>query len=158
MDIGGGASRLVDALLDAGFRHVTVLDIAESALDLAMRRLGPRASAVTWVRADVASREPGVPFDLWHDRAVFHFMTRPENRQAYLATLRKTLRPGGQAIIATFSMTGPERSGLPVMRYEPESPAVELGGSFRLAESLREEHVTPAGKVQNFQFSRFARV
>ena len=159
VDIGAGASRLVDALLDAGFRNVTVLDVAEGARDKAKRRLGPRASAVTWVTADVASWEPGSPFDLWHDRAVFHFMTRPEDQESYRATMLRALRPGGQAIIATFSMAGPERcSGLPVRRYEPESLASELGTGFRLVGCVREQHLTPAGRVQDFQYSRFVRV
>ena len=159
VDIGGGASRLVDALLDAGFRNLTVLDIADIPLDKARRRLGPRASAVTWVPADVRSWEPGTPFDLWHDRAVFHFMTRPEDREAYLATMRKALSPGGQVIIGTFSTAGPEQcSGLPVTRYEPDTLATVLGAAFRLVESVREEHVTPTRKVQCFQFSRFVRV
>ena len=158
VDIGGGASRFVDALLDSGYRQVTVLDLAEAALDKAKRRLGPRASAVTWVGADVASFSPSVAFDLWHDRALFHFMTQPEDREAYLATMNRVLRPGGQAIIATFSLAGPERcSGLPVRRYEPESLASELGPAFRLVESAREEHRTPAGAVQSLQYSRFLR-
>jgi ubiquinone/menaquinone biosynthesis C-methylase UbiE len=159
VDVGGGASRLVDALLDAGFRHVAVLDIAEGALATARRRLGARAAAVTWIAADVTSWEPGAPFDLWHDRAVFHFMTRQEEREAYRATLRKAVRPGGQAIIATFSTSGPDRcSGLPVMRYEPDTLAAELGTGFLLLDSVRDEHVTPAGKVQSFLFTRFARL
>jgi hypothetical protein len=96
--------------------------------------------------------------DLWHDRAVFHFMVRDEDRKGYVATLRRALRPGGQAIIATFASDGPERcSGLPVSRYEPETLAAELGPCFRLVEGMREEHVTPAGKIQRFQFSRFVR-
>jgi ubiquinone/menaquinone biosynthesis C-methylase UbiE len=159
VDVGGGASRLVDALLDAGHRSVTVLDIAEGALALARRRLGPRAAAVEWITADVTTWEPGAPFDLWHDRAVFHFLTRPEDREAYRATLRRALRRGGQAIVATFSTAGPERcSGLPVVRYEPETLASELGAELRLVQSAREEHLTPGGKLQRFQYSRLVRL
>jgi cysteine desulfurase len=158
VDLGGGASRLVDALLASGFSRVTVVDIAAAALERARRRLGARASAVTWVASDVAAWTPGSTFDLWHDRAVFHFMVRDEDRNAYLATLRRALRSGGHAIIGTFASDGPERcSGLPVRRYEPEMVAAELGTGFRLVESVREEHVTPGGKVQRFQFSRFVR-
>lgn len=159
VDVGGGAARLVDALVAAGHRHLAVLDIAEGALDVARRRLGAQAAAVEWIACDVTAWEPGSPFDLWHDRAVFHFMTRAADREAYRATLRKALRPGGQAIIGTFSASGPDMcSGLPVVRYEPETLAAELGAGFRLLDSEREEHVTPAGKVQHFQFSRLLRV
>jgi SAM-dependent methyltransferase len=158
VDIGGGASRLVDALLDRGHTQVTVLDIAAPALDQARRRLGKRAPAVTWIAADVTSWVPAVPFDVWHDRAVFHFLTRAEDREAYRATMRAALRPGGHAILATFSTSGPERcSGLPVVRYEPATLTAELGDGFRLVESVRDEHLTPAGKMQSFQFSRFVR-
>jgi len=158
LDVGGGASRFSDLLLDAGFHHLTVLDISEAALERARRRLGPRASAVTWVAADVTSWRPGELFDLWHDRAVFHFMTRPEEQAGYLDALQRALRPGGQAILATFSTTGPERcSGLPVARYEPESLARQLGPEFRLLESDYEDHRTPGGRVQRFQYSRFVR-
>ena len=158
VDIGGGASRLVDALLVRGFQHVAVLDIAEGALDKAQRRLGSRASAVAWVAGDVTSWEQDAPFDVWHDRAVFHFMTCAEEREAYRTAMRKALRVGGQAIIGTFAAGGPDRcSGLPVVRYEAETLAAELGLGFQLLESLREDHVTPTGKVQRFQFCRFVR-
>ena len=158
VDLGGGASRLVDALLDSGVSRMTVVDIAAAALERARNRLGPRASAVTWVTSDVAHWKPDSTFDVWHDRAVFHFMVRDEDRKAYLATLRSALRPGGHAIIGTFASDGPERcSGLPVRRYEPEALAAELGTGFRLVDSVRDEHVTPGGKVQRFQFSRFVR-
>jgi hypothetical protein len=110
------------------------------------------------VTSDVADWNPETTFEVWHDRAVFHFMVREEDRKAYVATLRRVLRPGGHAIIGTFASDGPERcSGLPVVRYEPERLAAELGAGFRLVDSVREEHVTPGGKVQRFQFSRFVR-
>jgi cysteine desulfurase len=158
VDVGGGASRLVDAMLDAGFERVTVVDIATAALERAKRRLGSRASRVGWVTSDVTTWKPTGTFDVWHDRAVFHFMVRPEDRDAYRATLRRALRMGGHAIIGTFATDGPDRcSGLPVARYEPETLAAELGPEFRLVESVREEHVTPSGNVQRFQFSRFVR-
>jgi SAM-dependent methyltransferase len=159
VDVGGGASRLVDALLDAGYQELVVVDIAAAALDRARKRLAASASRVTWVTSDVAGWDPGAPFDVWHDRAVFHFMVTPEERRAYRATLLRALRPGGHAIIGTFASDGPERcSALPVRRYEPEALADELGAELRFVESVREQHVTPAGKVQSFQFSRFVRV
>ncbi|BDG03117.1 class I SAM-dependent methyltransferase [Anaeromyxobacter oryzae] len=159
VDVGGGASRLVDALIEKWFEHVTVVDIADAPLELARKRLGDRASRVTWVTSDVGDWAPDGPYDVWHDRAVFHFMVRPEDRAAYLSTLRSALRSGGHLIIGTFASNGPDRcSALPVMRYEPETLAAELGPDFRLLEGVRAEHVTPAGKVQQFQFSRFVRI
>jgi SAM-dependent methyltransferase len=159
VDVGGGASRLVDCLLDAGYRHVTVLDVSTEALAMARARLGPRARSVAWVEADVTCWAPGGTFDVWHDRAVFHFLTDPADRAAYRKVMTTALAPGGAAIIGTFASDGPERcSGLPVARYEPGSLAVELGEGFRLLDAAHEEHLTPSGKVQRFQFSRFARV
>jgi SAM-dependent methyltransferase len=159
VDVGGGASRLVDALLESGHEQVAVLDIAAAALDRARRRLGARAAGVTWIASDVARWHPVAPFDVWHDRAVFHFMVRPEEREAYRATLLRALRGGGHAIIATFAADGPERcSGLPVMRYEPETLAAELGPDLELIESVHDGHVTPSGHVQRFQYSHFVRV
>lgn len=156
VDVGGGASRLVDALLEAGYRDVTVLDIAEAALAKARARVGDRAR---WVASDVLAWSPETTFDVWHDRAVFHFMVRPEERDAYRATMLRALRRGGHAIVATFAANGPEKcSGLPVQRYEPEELAAALGPELRLVEHLHEEHFTPAGKRQAFQFSRFERV
>lgn len=159
VDVGGGASRLVDALLEAGYQEIAVVDIADAALEKARKRLAGNASRVKWVTSDVGRWEPDKLFDLWHDRAVFHFMVAAEDRRSYLKTLKQALRPGGHAIIGTFASDGPERcSGLPVQRYEPDTLAAELGADFRIVESVREEHVTPAGKVQRFQFSRFVRV
>ncbi len=159
VDVGGGASRLVDGLLDAGYEGVTVVDIAEAALLKARARLGARAERVRWIASDVLGWTPSDVFDVWHDRAVFHFMVRAEDRAAYLATMRRAVKRGGHVILATFAENGPERcSGLPVQRYEPESLAAELGPGLRLIESLRDEHVTPAGKAQAFQYSRFERI
>lgn len=158
VDVGGGASRLVDALLDEGYERVAVLDVADAALARARSRLGARASRVAWIAADVRTWAPDGPYDVWHDRAAFHFMARPEDRAAYRATLLRAVPVGGHVIVATFASDGPERcSGLPVVRWEPDALATELGPSFRLAESLREDHVTPAGKVQRFQYSRLVR-
>ncbi|MBX3234273.1 MAG: class I SAM-dependent methyltransferase [Labilithrix sp.] len=155
VDVGGGASRLVDGLLEVGHRDVTVVDISEAALARSRARVAER---VRWIVSDVLRWTPEVVFDVWHDRAVFHFMVRPEDREVYRATMLRALARGGHAIVATFAASGPERcSGLPVQRYEPEELAAELGPELRLVESLHEEHVTPAGKVQAFQFSRFRR-
>jgi SAM-dependent methyltransferase len=158
VDIGGGASRLVDALLERGYERVTVVDVAPAALARARARLGDRAARVTWAASDVRTFEPDGPVDVWHDRAAFHFMVSPEDRRAYVTAMLRAIRCGGTAIIATFAPDGPERcSGLPVMRWEPAALAAELGSTFRLVESVGEDHVTPAGKVQRFQFSRFVR-
>lgn len=158
IDVGGGASRLVDHLLEAGYTDLTVLDIAETALERAGVRLGPKALQVKWLVADVTCWRPERRYRLWHDRAVFHFLTEPADRAAYRDCLRAALLPGGHAIIASFALDGPENcSGLPVRRYSPASLATELGAGFRLVSSRDETHLTPAGKLQHFQYSVFAR-
>lgn len=158
IDIGGGASTLVDALLAAGHRAVTVLDISDKALAAARTRLGARAESVAWIVADVTRWRPEASYPVWHDRAAFHFLTDAGERAAYMAALRAALRPGGTAIIAAFAADGPERcSGLPVRRYSPALLAGELGPGFRLIETTDEEHVTPAGARQHFVFCRFRR-
>jgi 2-polyprenyl-3-methyl-5-hydroxy-6-metoxy-1,4-benzoquinol methylase len=154
VDIGGGASRLVDALIDEGLGRVTVLDISSAALDAARTRLGAAAGAVEWIAADVTEWTPAQRYDIWHDRAAFHFLTEAEQRKAYVARLRQALQPEGHAIIATFALDGPERcSGLPVMRYDPAGLAEALGPSFRLVDQRRHVHTTPWGSTQAFQFS-----
>jgi SAM-dependent methyltransferase len=156
VDIGGGASRLVDRLLARGFRHVTVLDISAPALDVAKARLGERASEAEWIVADVTAWQPKQRFDIWHDRAAFHFLVDAADRAAYIASLKQALVPGGHAIIATFAIDGPEKcSGLPVQRYDAESLARELGDGFVLIESRRHDHATPWHSNQRFQFSLF---
>jgi 2-polyprenyl-3-methyl-5-hydroxy-6-metoxy-1,4-benzoquinol methylase len=158
IDVGGGASRLADALLESGHRDITVLDIAEAALAKSRARLASQAEDVSWIASDLRDWKPESSFDVWHDRAVFHFMVTDDDRRAYLSTLRQAVRHGGHVIIATFGANGPEKcSGLPVQRYEPEGLAAVLGSEFSLVESVREEHLTPAKKVQSFQFSRFSR-
>jgi SAM-dependent methyltransferase len=158
IDVGGGASRLADALLERGFWNLTVLDIADGALAQARERLGARAAGVRWVAADITAWTPDARFDLWHDRAVFHFLTGKSDRAAYGAVLERALAPRGQAVIGTFAADGPERcSGLAVMRYDGDSLGRELGPAWRLAETVRHDHTTPAGAVQPFQFCRFAR-
>ncbi|HZV53991.1 MAG TPA: class I SAM-dependent methyltransferase [Rhodocyclaceae bacterium] len=158
IDVGGGASNLVDHLLDQSFTDVTVLDISASALSAVKERLGTRAGAVHWLAGDVTRLKPKKLFRLWHDRAVFHFLTDAEDRRAYLSTLSGTLPSGSHAIIATFAEDGPERcSNLPVCRYSPERLAAELGSGFTLVESLRETHVTPAQGEQKFIYCCFRR-
>jgi SAM-dependent methyltransferase len=158
VDIGGGASRLVDALVDGGYEAVTVLDLSESALAAARARLGATAAGVTWIVADVIGWKPRQRYDLWHDRAAFHFLTDAADRAGYVACLREALRPGGHAIIATFALDGPERcSGLPVVRYDAGSLGKVLGDAFSLVETRRHDHHTPMGSTQRFQFSVFRR-
>jgi 2-polyprenyl-3-methyl-5-hydroxy-6-metoxy-1,4-benzoquinol methylase len=158
VDIGGGASRLVDALVDEGYEAVTVLDLSESALAAAKTRLGQTAARVAWIVADVVAWKPPQRYDVWHDRAAFHFLTDAADRTAYVAGLREALRPGGHAIIATFALDGPERcSGLPVIRYDAASLGEVLGSAFDLVETRRHDHHTPMGMTQRFQFSLFRR-
>lgn len=154
VDVGGGASTLVDDLLDRGYEDVTVLDISASALTLAKERLGARAGAVTWLTGDVTSMTlPERRFDFWHDRAVFHFLTEPSARQRYLGALRCSLRAGGHVVVATFGPHGPERcSGLPVARYDAGEIHREFGDRFRKVGSATEVHQTPWGVEQEFVY------
>jgi SAM-dependent methyltransferase len=156
VDIGGGASRLVDHLIDRGYRHVSVLDLSESALATARTRLGAAAGRVEWIAADVTDWMPRRTYDIWHDRAAFHFLVEPAAQAVYVRRLRQGLKPGGHAIIGTFAPDGPEKcSGLPVARHDSESLAAVLGPGFALVDHLRHEHATPWGSVQRFQFSIF---
>jgi len=159
IDVGGGASVLVDKLLDQGFGDLTVLDISSKALDYAKKRLGNRAGAVKWIEADVTEFEPSEKYDLWHDRAVFHFLTSEEDRKKYLQNMNKALNPGGQVIIAAFSLDGPLKcSGLDVERYSPEKMNNQLGNAFELVKSADEGHMTPWGKEQKFTYCYFRKV
>jgi SAM-dependent methyltransferase len=158
IDVGGGTSVLVDRLLDQGY-SVAVLDISEAALQRAKARLGQRAEKVRWIVADVTVNPTLETADLWHDRAVFHFLTEPADRAAYVDLLRRTVPVGGHAIIATFALDGPEKcSGLPVCRYDGPALAREFAPAFSLIRSAPESHVTPWGKRQSFQYSLFRRV
>jgi SAM-dependent methyltransferase len=154
IDIGGGASRLVDGLIARGHHDVTVLDLSDAALAAAKARLGDRASRARWIVADITQWEPDAAYDVWHDRAAFHFLTEDADRAAYIARLRRGLRIGGHAIIATFAFDGPDRcSGLPVVRYSPHSLRQTLGSDFTLITSRNDSHATPWGSTQSFQFS-----
>lgn len=150
IDVGGGASRLVDDLLGRGWRDVTVLDVSAAALEMARARVGPEAP-VTWLHQDVLTWQPPRRFGLWHDRAVFHFLVDPDEQRTYLETVAAAIEPGGAVILATFAPDGPEQcSGLPVHRYSSAELAGHLGPAFRLVAERREEHLTPAGAVQAF--------
>lgn len=158
IDIGGGASVLVDHLLDLGYSNLAVLDISGAALNASRSRLGAQAAAVEWFEADVTTFEPPRRYALWHDRAAFHFLTEAGDRAHYVTALRKTLLPGGTAIIATFAREGPPKcSGLDVVRYDEQSIAVELGAEFALREMRRETHITPGNAEQRFSYFRFER-
>jgi trans-aconitate methyltransferase len=154
IDIGGGASRLVDALVDRGFAAVTVLDLSEAALQSAKARLGEQGASVRWIAADATIWQPPDALDIWHDRGAFHFLVEARDRAAYIDRLHAGLKPGGHAIIATFAPDGPEKcSGLPVQRYDPESLSKAIGTAFELVEHQLHRHVTPWGAAQSFQFS-----
>ena len=151
VDVGGGASTLVDALLERGWRDLTVVDIAEPALAASRERLGQQARLVDWVRADLTAWRSDRTFDVWHDRAVFHFLTAADDRARYVAQARRAVRPGGHVIVASFGPDGPTRcSGLDVVRYSPEAMHAEFGAGFELLDSVREVHQTPSGRAQEF--------
>jgi ubiquinone/menaquinone biosynthesis C-methylase UbiE len=154
LDVGGGASVLVDDLLDAGYLNLSVLDISATALHAAQARLGSAASRVRWMEADVTSLQlPEASIDVWHDRAVFHFLTDPLDRQRYVQTVLRAVRPGGHVIIATFAEDGPQKcSGLNVVRYRPEQLHQEFGAAFDLVKSAKELHHTPSGADQRFVY------
>ena len=154
IDVGGGASTLVDDLLDRGYRNLTVLDLSERAIAHARSRLGSRAELVTWIVADVTDvRLPEHHYDFWHDRAVFHFLTDEAARQRYVSAVRHALKPGGHIVVATFGPEGPDRcSGLPVVRYSPQAIHDEFGDQFMKVGSDTEIHRTPAGNEQEFVY------
>jgi SAM-dependent methyltransferase len=158
IDIGGGASRLVDDLLLANFGRLTVLDLSAAALDAARQRLGESAARVKWVVADVTTWQPSQTYALWHDRAAFHFLTERADQSAYIERLKRAVKPAGFAIIGTFAPDGPARcSGLPIVRHDAASLATRLGDEFELIDARRHEHTTPWDAVQRFQFASFRR-
>jgi trans-aconitate methyltransferase len=159
LDVGGGDSKLVDALVARGLTCLAILDISATALARARVRLGPAGGVPTWIAADVTTDWSFEPVDIWHDRAVFHFLTDEKDRARYREHLLVHLKAGGMAVIATFALDGPEKcSGLTVARYSPETLAAELGQDFQLVNSFDHVHRTPSGASQSFQYSRFTRV
>ena len=154
IDVGGGQSTLVDDLLSRGYENLTVLDIAQSAIDSTRKRLSTAGNHVKWLIADVTRVTlPENHYDLWHDRAVFHFLTEPSQRQAYVRQVALSVKPGGHVIVATFGPEGPEKcSGLDVRRYDADSLHEEFGRRFRLVESSKEIHRTPFGTEQPFLY------
>jgi 2-polyprenyl-3-methyl-5-hydroxy-6-metoxy-1,4-benzoquinol methylase len=152
IDVGGGASTLVDDLVESGFEYITVLDISAKALQFARERLGERAANVNWIEADITQANlPYQAYDVWHDRAVFHFLTQAADRARYVEKVQHGVRPGGHVIVATFANDGPDHcSGLEVMRYDPEGLHDEFGDSFDLVNSTPETHHTPLGTEQRF--------
>ena len=159
IDVGGGASLLVDYLLDSSFTKLAVLDISHAAIKLAKHRLGKRANNVEWFEADVTEFQSPHKFELWHDRAVFHFLTDEEDRKRYMRVLKDTMTPSGHLIIATFAIDGPKKcSGLDVVRYDAKSLSAQVGSEFELLEEIDETHMTPANVEQKFTYFRFKRL
>jgi 2-polyprenyl-3-methyl-5-hydroxy-6-metoxy-1,4-benzoquinol methylase len=154
VDVGGGESTLVDDLVALGYRNLTILDISQRALVLTRQRLAESAIGIHWICADVAASPLAAnAFDVWHDRAVFHFLTSEEQRIAYVRAVQSAVRPGGHVIISTFGPEGPDKcSGLPVMRYDAEDLHGEFGTHFRLIDSSKELHETPFGTIQQFLY------
>ena len=163
IDIGGGASTLVDFLLDAGYKNLSVLDISHGAIEQAKFRLGRSkielADKVEWLEHDITRFITCKSFDVWHDRAVFHFLTDAADRLRYLEAMSNVVKPGGHAIVATFNLDGPEKcSGLDVVRYSPETMSAIFGEGFQFVETRSEKHETPGGASQSFVYCRFIRV
>jgi SAM-dependent methyltransferase len=158
--VGGGASTLVDDLLAEGYTDLTVLDLSSAALAVAKQRLMKHGDCVHWLEGDITRVElPIHRFDIWHDRAVFHFLTDPADRHAYVERVMHSVRPCGHLIVATFAEDGPEKcSGLPVMRYQPETLHAEFGDAFQLVGHEKEAHHTPSGTVQQFVYCHFRKV
>jgi ubiquinone/menaquinone biosynthesis C-methylase UbiE len=154
IDVGGGASTLVDDLLADGYSNLTVLDLSSAALSAAKERLGARAAAVRWLEADITEIDlPRLEYEVWHDRAVFHFLTSEEDRAAYVRAVLRAVKHGGHVIVATFAEDGPEQcSGLPVVRYSAAHLHSEFGDSFTLLDHQTEDHHTPFGTVQKFVY------
>ncbi|GAA0682520.1 class I SAM-dependent methyltransferase [Dyella marensis] len=159
IDVGGGASSLVDHLLHEGYADLAVMDLSDSALATSRERLGERASQVDWIAGDVLAFAPLKRYALWHDRAVFHFLVRTDDRRRYLEALHRASQVGTQVVMATFAEDGPERcSGLPVARYRAAELHAAFGADYELVESTRETHRTPGGAEQHFTWVRMRRV
>jgi len=156
IDIGGGLSRLADHLLADGFQNLSVLDISSEAIALAQDRIGNGKASVKWIVSDVTKWQPNDYYDIWHDRAVFHFLTEFGDQTAYIETLKRALKSGGYLVIGTFALDGPEKcSGLPVMRHDPNSLQNLLGSNFNLIDTRTQNHRTPFQSIQHFQYCVF---
>jgi SAM-dependent methyltransferase len=159
IDIGGGASPLINHLLDDKIPQLAVLDISQAALTRSQARLGPRQLLIRWIVADITTVPDLGHFDLWHDRAVFHFLTSPDDRRQYISLAKRTIPPAGHLIISTFAPDGPDQcSGLAVQRYDPQNLAAEFVPSFTLKKQAAETHLTPWGKPQQFTYAVLQRV
>lgn len=154
IDVGGGEATLVDDLVGRGYRHVTVLDISPAAIEVAKGRLGPAGASVHWITGDITAVDlEAARYDVWHDRAVFHFLTSADDRAAYVRQVARSVRLGGHVIVATFGLDGPDKcSGLDVVRYDAENLHGEFGPKFRLLDSVTELHETPWGTPQRFVY------
>ena len=158
IDVGGGASTLVDHLCIDGFKDISVLDVSARALAHAKLRLAEKSCGVKWIESDITDFKPPQQFSLWHDRAVFHFLTAKEDRDSYVKVLKHALRPEGHLIIMAFAIDGPKKcSGLDIVQYDAEKLKTELGGSFELIEKGHQVHITPAAKEQKFAYFQFTR-
>lgn len=158
IDVGGGASVLVDFLCKEGFVNLSVLDISGNALADARNRLGELAKSINWIESDITEFIPFHEFTLWHDRAVFHFLTDESDRRKYVSSLTQVLKPGGHLIIAAFAIGGPDEcSGLEIVQYDASRLISELGEEFEFREEINEIHITPANKIQKFTYFRFTR-
>ena len=156
IDIGGGASTLVDKLCEAGYTDISVLDVSASALALAKDRLAEKACQVQWYEEDITCFRPPRQFDLWHDRAVFHFLTNQADRDSYVSVLKQALKPSGHLIIMAFAIDGPIKcSGLDIVQYDADKLKTALGQGFKLVETGHETHITPTDKQQKFAYFRF---
>jgi len=159
IDIGAGTSVLVDYLKKEHYTNLTVLDISENAIAIAKKRLGKSAKSINWIVSDITKFDVFQKFSLWHDRALFHFLTDPSDRGIYVKALINAVRPEGHLIIATFAIGGPKKcSGLEIVQYDSEKMIAELGDNFKLVEERKEVHITPANKEQKFNFFLFRRV
>lgn len=156
IDVGGGASTLVDHLQANGYKNIAVLDISEAALKHAQQRLGSTSNDIEWIICDITEYRPSHPVDIWHDRAVFHFLTDEIDRKKYIKALKASLAPGGHLIIAAFAIGGPTRcSGLDIVQYDADKMQAELGADFQLIEQHSETHTTPANASQAFTYYKF---
>ncbi len=159
IDVGGGTSSLVDLMLYEGYSNITVLDISSAALGIAKHRLGKRSNSVKWIEVDITEFNPPYKYDLWHDRAVFHFLTDISDQDKYIGVLKKAVKKGGYLIIAAFAVDGPNKcSGLDIVQYDSKKISDKLGPQFRLLEHLPELHITPFNIEQKFYYFRFVKI